>query len=418
MTTAVTTGTMGQTLVPDVRRDFPILDVQVNGRPLVYLDSAASSQKPREVLDAFCRFCETRYSNVHRGVHTLGERATKDYEHARQTLADFIGATSTQGVIFTRGTTESINLVAHAFGSRFIKRGQAILLTPMEHHGNLVPWQIVAASTGAELRFWPMREDGTLDFETGRKLLDRSVAIVAVAHVSNVLGTINPVREISELAHRVGAKVLIDGAQAVSHMPVDVSEVGADFYAFSGHKMLGPTGIGVLWGRPEILDAMAPFLTGGEMIREVFLDHSTWNELPYKFEAGTPPIAEAIALGAAVRYLKRVGCGRIQDYLMSLTSRAYQLLANAPHVVVYGPPEVRGPLVSFNVDGGHPHDIAALLDQEGIAIRAGHHCCQPLMRALGVQATARASFHLYNTVDEVDLLVDAIARARKILVNG
>ena len=400
--------------VEEIRKDFPILNVKVNGRPLVYLDSAASSQKPVQVLDAYCRFCESRYSNVHRGVHTLGENATTDYEAARETVSDFVNAPSKKGVIFTRGTTESINLVAHSYGRKFIKHGQAILLTPMEHHANLVPWQLVAKSVGAELRFWPMKPDGTLDMDGGRKLLDRSVAMVALTHISNVLGTINPVREIVELSHRVGAKVLVDGAQAVPHMAVDLTEIGADFYAFSGHKMCGPTGIGVLWGRPEILDDMEPFMTGGEMIREVFLDRATWNELPYKFEAGTPPISEAVALGAAVRYLQDIGMDWIYAHDRKITTAAYERLLIEPDVTVYGPVE-RATMVTFNVKGVHPHDLAALLDRDGVAIRAGNHCAQPLMRWLDAVATARASFYLYNTLEEIDRLVESVRTAKQVL---
>jgi cysteine desulfurase / selenocysteine lyase len=401
--------------VEEIRRDFPILNVKVNGRQLVYLDSAASSQKPMAVLDSHCRFCESRYSNVHRGVHTLGERATADYEAARRTVSGFIKAPDPNGVIFTRGTTESINLVAHSFGRKFIKHGQAILLTPLEHHANLVPWQIVAKAVGAELRFWPLRENGTLDMDGGRKLLDSSVALVALTHVSNVLGTINPVREITELAHRVGAKVLVDGAQAVPHHPVDLTEIDADFYAFSGHKMLGPTGIGVLWGKSEILADMDPFLTGGEMIREVFLDHSTWNELPYKFEAGTPPIVEAVGLAEAIRYLESVGMDWITAHGNRLTARAYERLSAEPGVTVYGPALERSSIVTFNVPGVHAHDVAGLLDREGIAIRAGHHCAQPLMRWLGVVATARASFYLYNTEAEIDQLIEAVRTVKQVL---
>jgi cysteine desulfurase / selenocysteine lyase len=399
----------------EIRRDFPILSVKVNGKPLVYLDNAASSQKPTQLLHAYCLFCESSYSNVHRGVHTLAETATKGYEAARKHVADFINAPSQQGIIFTRGTTESINLVAYAYGRKFIKYGQAILLTPMEHHANLIPWQQVAKATGAELRFWPMTEDGKLDMEEGRKLLDSRVALVAVTHVSNVLGTLNPVREIAVMAHKVGAKILVDGAQAVPHMPVDIKEMDADFYAFSGHKMLGPTGIGVLWGKPEILDDMDPFLTGGEMIREVWLDHSTWNDLPYKFEAGTPPITEAVSLSAAIRYLSAVGMEWIYAHGRSLAQKAWELLEREPGVTLYGPRVDRGSLVTFNVAGIHPHDLAALLDRDGVAIRAGHHCAQPLMRWLGVQATARASFYLYNTPEEVDLLIDAVREAKKVL---
>ena len=400
--------------IEEIRRDFPILSLKVNGRPLVYLDSAASSQKPMQVLDAYCRFCESRYSNVHRSVHSLGETATTDYEAARDTVAEFVNAPSPRGIIFTRGTTESINLVAHSYGRKFVKHGQAIVLTPMEHHANLVPWQLVAHSVGAELRFWPMKDDGTLDMDAGKRLLDRSVAMVAMTHISNVLGTMVPVREIVELSHRVGAKVLIDGAQAVPHMSVDLKEIDADFYAFSGHKMCGPTGIGVLWGRPEILDDMEPFMTGGEMIREVYLDHATWNELPYKFEAGTPPISEAVALGAAIRYLQSVGMDWIYAHDRQITSAAYEKLVNEPEVTVYGPVE-RASLVSFNVKGVHPHDLAALLDRDGVAVRAGHHCAQPLMRWLDVVATTRASFYLYNTLEEIDVLLEGVRKAKKVL---
>jgi cysteine desulfurase / selenocysteine lyase len=401
--------------IEDIRKDFPILNVKVNGHPLVYLDSAASSQKPTQLLHAYCFFCESSYANVHRGVHTLAETATKGYEAARKHVAEFINAPVPQSVIFTRGTTESINLVAYAYGRKFIKHGQAILTTPMEHHANLVPWQQVAKATGAELRFWPMKQDGTLDMDGGRKLLDSRVALVAVTHVSNVLGTINPVREIADMAHRVGAKVIVDGAQAVPHMPVDMQEINADFYAFSGHKMLGPTGIGVLYGKPEILEDMDPFLTGGEMIREVWLDRSTWADVPYKFEAGTPPITEAVALSAAIRYLTDVGMERIYAHGRALANRAWELLSNEPGVTIYSPAVEHGPLMTFNVDGIHAHDLAALLDREGIAIRAGHHCAQPLMRWLGVQATARASFYLYNTMEEVDLLLDGVREAKKVL---
>jgi cysteine desulfurase/selenocysteine lyase len=399
----------------EIRQDFPILNVKVHDKPLVYLDSAASSQKPAQVLQAYCGFCEQRYSNVHRSVHTLSESATSDYEAARRNVAEFINAPSEKGVIFTRGTTESINLVAHSYGRKFVKHGQAIVLTPMEHHANLIPWQLVAKSAGAELRFWPMKEDGTLDFEEGRKLMDDSVAMLCFAHVSNVLGIENPAREMIELAHKVGAKVLVDGAQAVPHMQVDIAELDVDFYAFSGHKMLGPTGIGILWGRPEILDDMEPFLTGGEMIREVWLDRATWNELPYKFEAGTPAITEAISLSAAIDYLSAVGMERIRQHDHSLVTRAHEKLSAIPDLTIYGPAVNQSSLITFNVAGIHPHDLAGLLDQEGVAIRAGHHCAQPLMRWLEVPATARASVYLYNTESDIDQLVEAVYTAKKVL---
>jgi cysteine desulfurase/selenocysteine lyase len=398
-----------------IRADFPILATQVNDRTLVYLDSAASSQKPIQLMNAYCRFCESSYSNVHRGVHTLAETATADYEEARKIVARFVNAPDSKGIVFTRGTTESINLVAYAYGRKFVKHGQAIVITPMEHHANLVPWQLLAKAVGAELRFWPMKEDGTLDIDAGRKLMDARVAMVAVTHISNVLGTINPVREITEIAHHYGAKVLVDGAQAAPHMALDLTDMDVDFYAFSGHKMLGPTGIGVLWGKPEILNDMDPFLTGGEMIREVFLDHATWNEIPYKFEAGTPPITEAVGLGTAVRYLEDVGMDWVYTHCRAITTLAWDKLSREPGITLYGPPVDRGALVTFNVEGIHPHDLAGLLDQEGIAIRAGHHCAQPLMRWLGVSATARASFYLYNTPEEVDLLIEGIRIAKKVL---
>ena len=399
----------------DVRKDFPILNIKVNGKPLVYLDSAASSQKPFAVLESYCKFCESRYANVHRGIHTLGEAATGDYEEARRAVAEFIKAPALEGVIFTRGTTESINLVATSYGKKFIKHGQAIVLTPMEHHANLVPWQLAAHAVGAELRFIPIKSDGTLDMIEARKLIDAKAALLAVTHVSNVLGTINPVGELVELAHKVGAKVLIDGAQSMPHMAVSLRDLNPDFFAFSGHKMLGPTGVGVLYGRPEILNDMDPFLTGGEMIREVFLDHATWNDLPYKFEAGTPAISETIGLSSAIRYLTAIGMDKIEQHDQQLTMHALEKLLAEPGVEVYGPRTHRGAVVSFNVPGVHPHDLAALLDREGVAIRAGHHCCQPLMRWLDVSATARASMYLYNTTSDIDALVEAIRTARAVL---
>ncbi|MCB1060850.1 MAG: cysteine desulfurase [Calditrichaeota bacterium] len=399
----------------DVRLDFPILNVKVNGKPLVYLDSAASSQKPNEVMTAYCRFCESRYANVHRGIHTLGEAATGDYEFARKAVTRFVNAPALEGMIFTRGTTESINLVAHSFGKKFIKSGQSIVLTPMEHHANLIPWQLTAKEVGAELKFIPLLSDGTINLSEASKLIDSNTALVAVTHVSNVLGTINPVAVIIEIAHRAGAKVLIDGAQSVPHMPVDLTALNPDFYAFSAHKMLGPTGIGLLYGRPEILEEMDPFQTGGEMIREVFLDHATWNDLPYKFEAGTPAIAEAIGLTAAVEYLENIGMDNVAEQDHALTEYALNRLLEEEGIDIYGPRANRAGVISFNVSGIHPHDLAALLDREGVAIRAGHHCCQPLMRWLGVQATARASMYVYNTTSDIDALVEAVRTARAIL---
>ncbi len=405
-----------QTKAEKLREDFPILKTMVRGTPLVYLDSAATSQRPSQVLAAYCLFCQSHNANVHRGIHSLGEQATDRYEAARERVASFIGAPSKHTVIFTRGTTESINLVCYSYANKFLKRGDIIVLTPMEHHANLVPWQLVANITGAKLRYWPMKPDGTLDMSATNDILKPPVKMVALTHISNVLGTINPVTEITAAAHAIGAKVLIDGAQAVPHISVNVSEIGCDFYAFSGHKMCGPTGIGVLWGREELLEEMDPFMTGGEMIQEVFLDHSTWNEIPYKFEPGTPPIGEAVSLGAAVNYLSDVGMDWIEKHDHKLAAYALERLSSEEGIEIYGPLNgERGALISFNVEGIHPHDLATLLDRDGIAVRAGHHCAQPLMRQLGVPATARASFYLYNLHEEIDQLMEGIHRAKEVL---
>jgi cysteine desulfurase/selenocysteine lyase len=398
----------------ELREDFPILKTVVHGKPLVYLDSAATSQRPSQVLAAYCLFCQSHNANVHRGIHSLGEQATDRYEKARSKVAKFIGAPASQTVAFTRGTTESINLVAYAYARKFLKAGDAIVLTPMEHHANLVPWQLVARDVGAELRFWPMTPDGVLDMSAADDTLQPPVKIVAITHVSNVLGTINPVREITARAHAIGAKVLIDGAQAVPHMSVNLAEIGCDFYAFSGHKMCGPTGIGVLWGREELLEDMDPFMTGGEMIREVWLDHATWNDIPYKFEPGTPPIAEAVSLGAAVDYLTNAGMDWIEQHDREMMAHAMAALSAEEGVQIFGPQDDRGSIVSFNMDGIHPHDLATLLDQEGIAVRAGHHCAQPLMRWLGVPATARISFYIYNLPEEIDRLIDGMRKVKEV----
>jgi cysteine desulfurase/selenocysteine lyase len=409
-----------------VRRDFPILARRVHGKPLVYLDNAATSQKPRSVIDALVRFYEEYNANVHRGVHTLGDLATEAYEGARVKLARFVGADDRRGVVFTRNTTEAINLVAQAWGRANLGPGDELVTTEMEHHSNLVPWQLIAAATGARLRVVPVRvEDGTLDPEELAAAIGPRTKLVAVTHGSNVLGTINPVRAIADVVHAHGALLLVDAAQSVPHMPVDVRALGADFLAFSGHKMCGPTGIGVLWARPELLDAMPPFLGGGSMIREVWNDRATWAEIPARFEAGTPNIADAIALGAAVDYLESVGMANVRTHEVALTRYALDRLAALGDVRVYGPTDTaqRGGVVAFNLHGDlarpeetliHPHDVGTVLDAEGIAIRAGHHCCNPLMRRLGVTATARASFYLYNTTDEVDRLVDGLVRCRKL----
>lgn len=396
-----------------VRRDFPILDRKIDDRPLVYLDNAATSQKPRLVLDTLNEYYEEHNANIHRGVHRLAEEATAAYEKSREKVARFLDVPNARGLVFTRGTTESINLVAYAWGRKNLSEGDEVVLTEVEHHSNLVPWQLVAQATGAQLRFIPMLEDGTLDMREAERLIGPRTKMVGCIHASNVLGTINPVEQLAELAHEADALMLVDGAQSAPHMPVDIKALGCDFFACSGHKMLGPTGVGVLWGRPEILDGMDPFLGGGEMIREVHLDHSTWNDLPHKFEAGTMNIAQVIGLGAAVDYLDEIGMENIQEHERGLGGYAYRRLSEIEGMMLYGPEKDRTGLVSFFLLDVHPHDLAQLLDEEGIAIRSGHHCAQPLMRCLGVPATARASFYLYNTKEEVDALVEGVVRARE-----
>jgi cysteine desulfurase / selenocysteine lyase len=397
----------------EIRRDFPILRRRIGDKKLVYLDSAATSQKPRQVLHVLSEYYEEHNANIHRGVHRLAEEATAAYEGARGRVARFLGAPDTTGLIFTRGTTESINLVAHAWGRKALREGDEILLTEAEHHSNLVPWQLAARATGAKLRFIPIREDGTLDMEEAERLIGPRTELVGCVHASNVLATINPVRKLAELAHEAGALMLVDGAQSAPHLPVDVEALGCDFFACSGHKMLGPTGVGALWGRPEILEEMDPFLGGGEMIREVHPDHSTYNDLPYKFEAGTMNIAQAVGLGAAVDYLDDLGMENVREHERRLGEYAYRRLSELEGVTIYGPKEGRTGLVSFSLPDLHPHDISQLLNEEGVAIRSGHHCAQPLMRRLGVTATARASFYLYNTEEEVDALVEGLERARE-----
>jgi cysteine desulfurase/selenocysteine lyase len=399
--------------VKEIRRDFPILERRIDGKKLVYLDNAATSQKPRRVLDALANYYEEHNANIHRGVHRLAEEATAAYEDARRKVTRFLGAPDTTGLIFTRGTTESINLLAYAWGRRSLREGDEVVLTEAEHHSNLVPWQLAARAAGAKLRFIPIREDGTLDLEEAERLIGPRTRLVGCIHASNVLATINPVEKLAELAHEAGALMLVDGAQSAPHLPVDVEALGCDFFACSGHKMLGPTGVGVLWGRPEILEKMAPFLGGGEMIREVHLDHSTWNDLPYKFEAGTMNIAQAVGLGAAVDYLENIGMENVREHERRLGEYACRRLSELGDATIYGPKENRTGLVSFSLPEVHPHDLSQLLNAEGIAIRSGHHCAQPLMRRLGVGATARASFYLYNTEEEVDALVEALGRARQ-----
>jgi cysteine desulfurase/selenocysteine lyase len=399
--------------VAAIKADFPILGRSVHGAPLVYLDSAATSQKPRAVLDAMEAYYRETNANVHRGVYELAAEATARYEAGRDAVARLVGAPR-EGVILAKNASEAINLVAWAWGVRTLRPGDRVLVTEMEHHSNIVPWQIIAGITGAEVVFVPVTPGGELDMDALRALLTEQVRMVAVAHASNVLGTINPVADIARMAHDAGALCLIDGSQAVPHMPVDVPALGADFYAFTGHKMLGPTGIGVLVGRIDVLEGMEPFLGGGEMISDVTTAGSTWAQLPWKFEAGTPPIAEAVGIGAAADYLAGVGLDAIRAHEVELTGHMLDALAEVDGITVYGPrdPQARGGAVSFSLPDIHPHDIAQLIDREGVCVRAGHHCAKPLMRVLGVGATARASTYLYNSHDDIDTLVRALGNAR------
>jgi cysteine desulfurase/selenocysteine lyase len=401
------------TLDEQTRGDFPILDRIVSGHRLVYLDSAASSQRPRTVIEAMSQYYATSHANVHRSIHTLGEEATALYEAARDRVQRFIGAARREEVVFTRGTTDGLNLVAEALG-RTLRPGDEILLTDMEHHSNIVPWQMAARDRGVTVRSIPVTGDGRLDLEAFERLLGPRTRVLAFAHVSNVLGTINPVAQLCDRARRVGAVTVVDGAQAAPHLPLGISALDCDFYVFSSHKMLGPTGIGVLWGRYEALEALEPTRGGGEMIKEVWIDHATWNDLPWRFEPGTPPIAEAVGLTAAIEYLEKLGMERVAEHERALARKAVEVLGAIPGITVYGPPAGvdRGAVVSFSVDGLHPHDVAALLDQEGIAVRAGHHCAQPLMRSLGITGTARASFSVYTSPEDVSILAHALGALR------
>jgi len=398
-----------------VRADFPILSRQIHGKPLVYLDSAATSQKPAVVIDAMDDYYRRYNANPHRGVYTISEEATAAYESARQRVATFINAASPKEVIFTRNTTEAVNLVRYSWGRVNVRSGDRILLTEMEHHSNLVPWQLLAQEQGARLEFLCIDDDGLLQLDQLERKL-AGVRLLALTHQSNTLGTINPIKAIAAAARRAGAVVLVDGAQAVPHMPVDVQDMDVDFYAFSGHKMCGPTGIGVLWARRALLESMPPFLGGGDMIKRVKLNEATWNDLPWKFEAGTPSVAEGIGLGAAVDYLSQFGMERVRSHERTLVDYAMEKLQEIPGITLYGPrdPEIHGGAISFTLPNIHPHDLATLVDREGIAVRAGHHCTQPLMDRLGVPATTRASFYIYNRVDEVDQLVGGIQKAQKV----
>jgi cysteine desulfurase / selenocysteine lyase len=401
-----------------LRREFPILHQQVNGKPLAFLDSAASSQKPRRVIVCLEEYYERTNANVHRGVYKLSEEATFAFERARGKVARFVGASSPKELIFTRNTTEAINLVARAWGDANVRAGDRILLSMMEHHSNLVPWQMLAQRSGAQIDFLRVDGEGRLVLEDLDALLTERTKIVALAHQSNMLGTINPVHEIAARAHDVGALVLADGAQSVPHMPVNVQDLGVDFLAFSGHKMCGPTGIGALWGRRALLEAMPPFLGGGSMIRTVGLRESTYADIPARFEAGTPAIGEAIALGEAVDFLSGLGMDKIYAHEQHLLGYALERLSEVEGLRLYGPSsvEMRGGAVSFVLDGAHPHDVAAVLDGEGIAVRAGHHCCQPLHDLFDIPATARASFYLYNIPEEIDRLVAALEKTRRLFV--
>ncbi|OER12099.1 cysteine desulfurase [Listeria monocytogenes] len=396
--------------IQKIRADFPILAQEINEKPLAYLDNAATSQKPKQVIEALTHYYEFDNANVHRGVHTLAARATDAYESARGKVAKFIHAREAAEIIFTRGTTSAINLVVDSYAEANIEAGDEIVISYLEHHSNLIPWQQLAKRKGAVLKYIELEEDGTISVEQAKKTIGEKTKIVALAHVSNVLGTITPMKEIAAIAHQFGAVILVDGAQAVPHMEVDVVDLDADFYAFSGHKMMAPTGIGALYGKRELLDAMEPTEFGGEMIDFVELYDSTWKELPWKFEAGTPIIGGAIALGAAIDYLAEVGLANIHAHEQALASYAIEEMSKIEGITIYGPKDAskRCGLVTFNLDGAHPHDIATILDEDGIAIRAGHHCAQPLMKWLDVSSTARASFYIYNTKEEIDALIDGL----------
>ena len=402
--------------VARIRGDFPILKRETRpGVPLVYLDNAATSQKPAQVIEAMDAYYRSFNSNVHRGIHTLSEEATNAYEDARKRIGEFIGAGSWQEIVFTRNATESINLVAYSWGRSKLQAADRVLLTELEHHANIVPWQILAEERGIELDFVPVLDDGTLDMQAFQQLLEREPKLVSFAHMSNVLGTINPVGRMTEMAHAAGARVLIDAAQSVPHMPVNVSDIDADFFAFSSHKMLGPTGIGVLYAKRALLQEMPPFMGGGDMIRRVELTGFVANEVPYKFEAGTPAIAEAIGFGAAVDYLKALGMENVQAHEQDLVAYAMDRLEEVPGLTLYGPAaEGRGGVTSFTLKEAHPHDVAQILDEFGVAVRAGHHCAMPIHERFGLPATTRASYYIYNTPEEVDQLILALYKVKEL----
>jgi cysteine desulfurase/selenocysteine lyase len=402
--------------VSKIREDFPVLERRVNGKPLVYFDNAATSQKPRAVIEAVNRYYTEYNANIHRGIHKLAEEATLAYEEAREKVAKFINANRTEEIVFVRNTTEAINSIAYAWGRANIGSGDKIVLTIMEHHSNIVPWQQLAREKNARIEFIKINEEGQLRLDEIREMIDDKTKIVCVAHASNVLGTINPVSEIAKTAHRHGALVLVDAAQSVPHMRVDAKEMDCDFMAFSGHKMLGPTGIGVLYGKSRHLEDMPPFLCGGEMIKEVHMSGATWNELPYKYEAGTPNMAGAIGLGTAVNYLRKIGMENVRQHEMEITSYALDRMRQVKGLTIYGSRDVkqRVGVISFNLGDIHAHDLASILDEEGVAIRSGHNCAQPLMEFLDIPAAARASFYIYNTKEEVDTLINVLEKARKL----
>ena len=401
--------------VQRVRRDFPVLDQQVHGKPLVYLDNAATTQKPLAVIEAIENYYRRDNSNIHRGVHALSERATADYERVRVKAQQFLNARDSKEIIFVRGTTEAINLVAQTYGRKHVGKGDEVLITAMEHHSNIVPWQMLCEEKGATLRVAPINDRGELILEDFEKLLGPKTKIVAVSHLSNALGTINPVREITRMAHSRNVPVLVDGAQAAPRMPVDVRGLDCDFYAISGHKMYGPTGIGVLYGKTELLEAMPPYQGGGDMIASVTFDKTVYNRLPYKFEAGTPNIADTIGMGAAIAYLEELGLDQIERHEHDLLAYATQQVSAIPGVEIVGTAREKSGVLSFTMGPIHPHDIGTILDQEGIAVRTGHHCAQPVMQRFGIPATARASFGLYNTREEVDALVAGIHKVIEVL---
>lgn len=400
-----------------IRKDFPILRREIEGKRLVYLDSAATSQKPQQVIDALADYYKNYNANIHRGIHTLSEEATAAYEDVREIVRSFIKAGDSKEIIFTRNTTEAINLVASTWGKQNIKSGDEILLSPMEHHSNLVPWQMLALECGAKLVFAELTADGMLDLASIEKLLNKRTKLVALTQMSNVLGTIVPVAQVAKMAHAHGALLLVDGAQSVPHMSVSVKDLDCDFLVFSLHKMLGPTGVGILWSRAEILESMPPYMGGGDMISAVWRDRAIYNQLPWKFEAGTPNIADVIASGVAVEYLAKLGMDNVRAHEKEITEYAMKRLGEISEITIYGPrdSENKGGVVSFNLPGIHPHDLGQLLNEDGVAIRVGHHCCQPLMRDMNLMGTARASFYIYSATEEIDLLFDALVKAQKVL---